>query len=103
MYDLKKKVRNKACVEASICEAYLVQEIATFCSYYFEPSVQTKLTRVPRNDDGGDVEHNGQLSVFCHPGRPFGSFEPRMMSDDEIKATHIYVLLNTEEVAPFVE
>ncbi|XP_056158503.1 uncharacterized protein LOC130134826 [Syzygium oleosum] len=37
LYHLKKKVKNKACVEASICNAYIVEEVTTFASYYFKP------------------------------------------------------------------
>lgn len=55
MYDLKKNVQNKAYVEDSICEAYVKQKISTFFSFYFELSVQIKLTQVPHNDNGGDA------------------------------------------------
>ncbi|KAL0378840.1 UNVERIFIED_CONTAM: hypothetical protein Sradi_3189500 [Sesamum radiatum] len=34
---LKMKVKNKAHMEASIVEAYLVEEIGVFTSQYFEP------------------------------------------------------------------
>ncbi|KAJ7949303.1 Transposon protein, putative, CACTA, En/Spm sub-class [Quillaja saponaria] len=61
MLNLKKKARNKACVESSICEAYVLQEISNLCAMYFEPSVQTKFNRVPRQDDGGYVDSNGQI------------------------------------------
>ncbi|KAL0374152.1 UNVERIFIED_CONTAM: hypothetical protein Sradi_3330900 [Sesamum radiatum] len=40
--NLKKKVKNKAAVEASICEAYIVEEISTFTTHYFEPDVICK-------------------------------------------------------------
>ncbi|GKD22672.1 hypothetical protein Tco_1224375, partial [Tanacetum coccineum] len=53
---LKKKVTNKAKVESSIANAYLIEETSMFCSHYFEPHVKTKMNRVPRNDDGGDEE-----------------------------------------------
>nr|GFA57957.1 hypothetical protein [Tanacetum cinerariifolium] len=46
MYRLKKKVKNKARVESSICEAYIMEEILNFCSHYFEPRVLTNSTRV---------------------------------------------------------
>lgn len=39
---LKRKVGNKAHVEGSICNAYLTEEIANFCSNYFQPKVDTK-------------------------------------------------------------
>jgi hypothetical protein len=53
LYHLKKKVKNKARVESSIVEAYIMEEISNFCSHYFEPHVQTNSKRVGRNDDGG--------------------------------------------------
>jgi len=63
-------VKNKAHVEASICEAYIVEEISTFISYYFEPHLKTKINRDPRHDDGGEVPSNGNLSIFSNPGQP---------------------------------
>jgi hypothetical protein len=64
----KKKVKNKAHVEASICEAYIVEEISTFISYYFEPHLRTRINHVSRYDDGGEVPSSGNLSVFSNPG-----------------------------------
>ncbi|CAA2969179.1 Hypothetical predicted protein [Olea europaea subsp. europaea] len=40
---LKKKVKNRAHVEASIVEAYLLEETSTFCSLYFDQYIQTRL------------------------------------------------------------
>lgn len=51
---LKRKVKNKARVEGSICEAYVLEEISNFCSRYFKPHVATNRTRAPRNDDGDE-------------------------------------------------
>lgn len=62
-------------IEGSIYEDYIIEEISNFCSFYFELHIQTKLNRVPRNDDGGDVDRKECLSVFIYPGRPLG--EPR--------------------------
>ena len=50
-----------------------MEEASNFCSYYFEPHVYTKSRRVPRNDDGSDVEEvEGALSIFKHVDRLFG-------------------------------
>lgn len=100
--NLKKKVRNRARVEGSICEAYLIQETSTFCSHYFEPHVQTKLNRVPRNDDGGYVGDKCKLHVFGYPCRPFGTSIERLLNESEFKAAERYVLLNCVEIMPFV-
>jgi hypothetical protein len=63
-----KKVKNKVHVEASICVAYIVEEISTFILYYFEPHPGTKINRVPRHDDGGQVPSSSNLSIFSNPG-----------------------------------
>jgi hypothetical protein len=63
-------VKNKAHVEASICKVYIVEEISTFISYYFEPHLRTRINRVPRYDDGGEVPSSGNLSIFFNLGRP---------------------------------
>ncbi|WRX10853.1 protein of unknown function DUF4216 - like 2 [Theobroma cacao] len=67
LQQLKKKVKNRASVERSICEAYVIEEVSSFCSWYFEPVVRTKVNRVPHNDDGGEVDSMGRLSIFTHP------------------------------------
>jgi len=51
MFYLKKKVTNKAKVEGSIYEAYLIDEITNFASYYFGDDMQTIWNQVPRNDE----------------------------------------------------
>ncbi|XVE92707.1 hypothetical protein REPUB_Repub01dG0122800 [Reevesia pubescens] len=104
MHHLKKKVTNKAIVEASICEAYIIEEITTFCSHYFDSNILTKLTQVPCNDDGGEVESMGRLSIFTYLGRAFvPKSVSRYLYDDEYQAAKIYVLLNCEEIWPYVE
>ena len=69
LFNIKKKVKNKAHVEASIYEAYIIEEILTFISYYFEPHLRTRIKRVPWHDDGGEVPSSGNLSIFSNPGR----------------------------------
>ena len=68
MRKLKRKVKNKAYVEGSIAEAYIIEEISTFCSHYFNANVDTNLIRVDQNDDGGSIVLDGCLSIFSHLG-----------------------------------
>jgi hypothetical protein len=73
LFNVKKKVKNKAHVEAliceaSICEAYIVEEISIFISYYFEPHLRTRINRVPRHDDGGKVPFSENLLIFSNHG-----------------------------------
>ena len=59
-------MKNKAKVEGSIYNAYLVEEASSFCAHYFEPYVNTRHRKVPHNDDGGGVveEHEENLSIL---------------------------------------
>ncbi|KAL0462110.1 UNVERIFIED_CONTAM: hypothetical protein Slati_0098600 [Sesamum latifolium] len=72
LHSLKKKVKNKAAMEASICEAYIVEKISTFATHYFEPDV-CKRRRPRRNDDGLNNESVKHIFIFKHPGRPYGA------------------------------
>jgi len=66
----KRKVKNKARVEGSICETYIIEETTTFYSYYFETHIHSRRTRVQRNDDGCEADN---ISIFNH--YDFGSGE----------------------------
>ena len=69
MFNLKKKVKNKAHVEASKCEAYIVKEILIFISDYFKPHLRMRINRVSRHDGGtGEMPSSGNLSIFFNPG-----------------------------------
>jgi len=102
---LKKKVKNKAHVEASICEAYIVEEISTFISYYFEPHLRTRINLVPWHDDGGEVLSSGNLSIFSNPGRPTpkNAMRGRYSSGIEFRQAHKYVLFNCDELRLFIK
>jgi len=103
MLRLKRKVKNRAYVEGSICEAHIIKKILSFCSFYFERNVQTRLNRVPRNN-GGFMNLMGRLSIFTYLGRPLGAQGSyRLMDDDEYNAAEIYILMNCEEISPFIE
>ena len=100
---MKNNVKNKARVEGSICNAYLVEEISTFCSYYFEDHVSTKIRNEPRNCGGESsssipTEDPDVLSIFKQMGRPLGKMSMRYMDDKEYNAAHTYILLNCPEV-----
>ena len=59
----KRRVRNKARPEASIAEAYLVDECLTFCSMYLR-GIETRWSREERNVDGCLEETEEGLDVF---------------------------------------
>ncbi|KAL0361520.1 UNVERIFIED_CONTAM: hypothetical protein Sradi_3836500 [Sesamum radiatum] len=99
--DLKKKVKNKAHVEASICEAYIVQEIGWFTSHYFESHVTCKRHRPSRNDELTQNNDRVARDIFNHPGRTSGVSTKRYALVQERHVMETYVLCNSEVVAPY--
>ena len=104
-FNVKKKVKNKAHVEASICEAYIVEEISTFILYYFEPHMRTRINRIPRHDNGGEVPSSGNLLIFSNTRRPTpkNDVRGRYLSKIEFKQAHNYVLFNCDELRSFIQ
>ncbi|KAG8375382.1 hypothetical protein BUALT_Bualt10G0094200 [Buddleja alternifolia] len=101
---LKRKVKNKARVEGSIVEAYLIEETSTFCSHFFAPEVVTRSRTIGRNDNVNQVESSSRLSVFKCLGRPFSPKDPnRTLSPPEKAAATIYIILNCPEISEYVD
>ncbi|KAJ9539492.1 hypothetical protein OSB04_032225 [Centaurea solstitialis] len=103
---LKRTIRNKARVEGSIVESYLVNELSTYCSLYFDPQIETRHNRESSNFAPDIPSYSGtgdQLSIFKVPSRPL--FEKRgkqiILNDHEMHKIHTYILFNCEEVHPF--
>ena len=104
LHTLKRKVKNKARVEGSICEAYITEETSTFCSHYFGPDVQSRIRRGPQNDYSVDLSpDNSTFSISNHFGRPSSAYKDRILDDREIDRATLYVLLNCDEVQPYIK
>ena len=83
---LKKMVKNKACVEGSLCEAYLYMETNHLCSYYFESHVSSMRTRSRRNEfEPYNESFQPTLSAFELQDRPVGKATKRYLSIKSIK------------------
>ncbi|KAL0305072.1 UNVERIFIED_CONTAM: hypothetical protein Sangu_3052700 [Sesamum angustifolium] len=97
------KVKDKAHVEASIVEAYLVEEISLFTSHYFEPQVLCKRNMPSRNDDLVMNDTHIQQSIFNYIGRASGASRKRSLSGSEQHIIKMYILTNREIVTPYYE
>ncbi|KAJ8650351.1 hypothetical protein MRB53_003374 [Persea americana] len=93
--DICSKTLNEK--DMSILEKNIIE-----ITYYFPDEVLTKANRVPRHDDGGNVELNGRLSVFGLPGRAYGKGKRIFLSEQELHAAHTYIFFNCEEIDDFV-
>ena len=100
---LKKKIKQQACPEGSITEAYLQGERTFFASYYFGSSVPSMRTRCRSNEDDDDrINHFPTLSVFEPQGTAIGRERSRYLTDAEYITAHLHVLINYDEVKPYI-
>ncbi|WMV40449.1 hypothetical protein MTR67_033834 [Solanum verrucosum] len=102
LYFLKLFIRNKSCVEGSIAEGYIANEFTTLCSRYLH-TMETKFNLLERNYDGGALESDGGLMIFCQPGRALKGGKTQLLNLKELEQAHIYILKNCDEVQPFLE
>ena len=59
---------------------------------------------MPPNDDGWDVVPiEGNLSIFTYLRRSYGASKPRLNEGEEFRAAQTYILLNCDEVTPYIE
>ncbi|KAL0294460.1 UNVERIFIED_CONTAM: hypothetical protein Scaly_3121300 [Sesamum calycinum] len=100
---LKIKVKDKSHVEASIVEAYLVEEISLFTSHYFEPQVLRKRNMPSRNDDLVMNDTRIQQSIFNYLGQASGATRKRWLSGSEQHIIKTYILTNREIVTPYYD
>ncbi|CAH9060630.1 unnamed protein product [Cuscuta europaea] len=98
--ELKKKVTNKAHVGASICQAYITEEVSTFSSYYFEREVMTKRKRPARNDDIDPGLYDQMISIFNYPGKGYGRRTHRHVVGDEFCIAHTYIWITVQKLFP---
>ncbi|GJU68773.1 hypothetical protein Tco_1255032 [Tanacetum coccineum] len=73
------------------------------CMINLKKKVQTRLNRVPRNDDGSHVGEKSKVNVFIHPCQPFGEATEKLLVENEYIVAERYVLLNYAEITPFVK
>ena len=94
----EKESENKARVEGSIVEAYIIEKILNFSHHYFNPNAHTKLTQIGYNDDGGGGGSDLAVSIFAYPAREFDHERHLTLTDAEFYQAHSYVLLNYSKV-----
>ena len=87
-----------------MAEAYLVFEISQFSLYYFGDDVSSmRIRRRPNEDDNDKPQMQPTLSVFRTQGTPVGSRTQRYLTDEELHTAHLHILLNYNEVQPYIE
>ncbi|XP_025665201.1 uncharacterized protein [Arachis hypogaea] len=93
----KRTMKNRARVEGSICEDFLAKETSSFVSFYFEPHILSRRTRVGRNDDDGD-KIKASLLIFNRSGRKVGKAKDHWLDERDKAAAYLHILLNESKV-----
>ena len=94
---LRKKCRNKAKIEASVVEAFRVEEVSNFTTAYYTENLPSVNPPPRYNDDWSSSTRSlfkGQL------GRG-STATPKMLQQHEFRTIMLYVLLNLDEVVPY--
>ena len=82
----KQYVRNKACPEGSMAEAYVVNESLTFCSIYLR-GIETRFNHLEWNDEW-DSHLEMQLNIFAIGWRPLRKGRIIHLDDKSLKQAH---------------
>jgi hypothetical protein len=92
-------------IKASTCEAYIVEEISTFISYYFKPHLRTRINHIPRRDDSGEVPSSMIFLIFSNLGWDLQKdiVRRRYLTEIEFGHGYNYVLLNINELRHFIK
>jgi len=93
----KRSVKNKARVEGSICAYYLHRETTHFCSHYFNNFMLRP--QHCRNEVDIESERLPSILSFFDYGREITCW----LIDEELNSTHVHVLINCNEVKPYLE
>jgi uncharacterized Zn finger protein (UPF0148 family) len=95
---LRKKCRNKAKIEASVAEAFILEEVSTFTQAYYTENLPSIHNPTPRyNAD----ESSSNLSLFKGQLGRGSAATHKNLSHAEWRTIMLYVLMNLEEVAPY--
>jgi hypothetical protein len=94
---MRLKGRNKCKIEASIAEAFIIEEVANIITTYYPPDVPTMHNPVSRYNTG-NLEHQSELSLFKGQLGTSGGHKVIELNPEEWAIITLYVLTNLREV-----
>ena len=95
---LRKKCRNKAKIEASVAEAFILEEVSNFTMAYYNETLPSVHNPPPHHNA---VESSSNLGLFTGQLGRGSAGTPKNLRDYEWRTIFLYVLLNLEEVNPY--
>ena len=97
---LRTKCKNKCKIEASIAEAYILEEVSNFTSKYYTDNFPSIHNLLPRYNT---TESNSTLSLFRGQLGSASAATIKTLDIQEWRAIMLYVLTNLSEVLPYIE
>jgi hypothetical protein len=97
---LLKKCRNKCKIEASIAEAYILEEVSNFTTTYYDDNLPSVHNPPPRyNAD----ENESNLNLFHGQLGSASGSTTKILNHQEWCHIMLYVLTNLDEVTPYLQ
>jgi hypothetical protein len=97
---LRTKCKNKCKIEASIAEAYILEEVSDFTSKYYADNLPSVHNPPPRYNAG---ENESNLSLFQGQLGSAGVATMKNLDFEEWTTIMLYVLTNLSEVEPYIQ
>ena len=96
---LRTKCKNKCKIEASIAEAYILEEVSNFTTKYYADNLLS-VHNLPPYYNAGEDQSN--LSIFQGQLRNASDVTIKTLNHQEWRSTMLYVLTNLSEVEPYM-
>jgi hypothetical protein len=96
---LRKKCRNKGKIEASIAEAYILEEVSNFTEKYYTENLPSVHNPPPHYNAG---ENESNLSLFRGQLGSASASTTKTLTHEEWRCIMLYVLNNLDEVALYI-
>ena len=97
---LRTKCKNKCKIEASIADAYILEEVSNFTSKYYTENLPS-VHNPPSRYNAGEADSN--LSLFKGQLGSASVASIKTLNFEEWRSIMLYVLTNLSEVQPYIQ
>ena len=97
------KCKNKRRIEASMAEAFIIEEATNFVSAHYEAKNRHLHNPKHRYNTGDPKRRESKLSLFKGKLTPSGVGKPKLLCIEEWRTLTMYIFNNLTEVRPYIE
>jgi len=96
---IRSKYKNKGKIEASVAEAYILEEVSNFTTTYYAENLPSIHNPPPRYNAG---ENESNLSLFRGQLGSASASTTKVLQPKEWRSIMLYVLINLDVVEPYL-